>query len=76
MRLTETIINHIGKRVQNNELSNNDLIELIDHIGTHLLGLKTIADKSRELGLDYNIVKKSKIEKKVLFGVKFVIDND
>ena len=26
--------------------------------------------------IDYNIIKKSKIEKKVLFGVKFVIDND
>ncbi len=76
MRLTEIIINHIGKRVQNNELSNNDLIEIIDTIGSDFLGLKTIANKSRELGIDYNIIKKSKIEKKVLFGVKFVIDND
>lgn len=76
MRLTEIIINHIGKRVQNNELSNNDLIEIIDTIGRDFLGLKTIANKSRELGIDYNIIKKSKIEKKVLFGVKFVIDND
>ena len=76
MSLINTIINHIGQRVQNNELTDGDLIELIDHIGTHFLGLKTIADKSREMGIDYNIVKKSKIEKRVLFGVKFVMDND
>lgn len=75
MRLAEIIINHIGKRVQNNELNNNDMIEIIDTIGSDFLGLKTISDKSKEMGVDYNIVKKSKIEKRVLFGVKFVIDN-
>ena len=76
MSLINTIINHIGQRVQDNELSDSDLIELVDHIGTYFLGLKTIANKSRELGIDYNNVKCSKIGKVNLFGVRFVIDND
>jgi hypothetical protein len=61
MSLTRTIINHIGQRVQNNELYDSDLIELVDHIGTHFLGLKTIPQKARELNTDYNNIKCSKI---------------
>lgn len=76
MRLISKVINHIGQRVQNNELSDSDLIELVDHIGTHFLGLKTISQKAKELNTDYNNVKCSRIEKVSLFGVKFVIDND
>jgi hypothetical protein len=76
MALIDTIIEHIEKRIHNGELSNNDLIQLIDIVGSDYLQLKTISKKAKELNTDYNNVKCSRIEKVNLFGVKFVIDND
>lgn len=76
MSLINTIINHIGKRVQNNELSDDDLIQLVKVVGGDFLGLKTISQKAKELNTDYNNVKCSAMRKEVIFGVKFVVDND
>lgn len=76
MNLIGKIIEHIEKRIHNGELSNNDLIQLIEVIGSDYLQLKTIAQKAKDLNTDYNNVKCSKIAKINLFGTKFVIDND
>lgn len=76
MTLINKIVEHIEKRIHNGELSNNDLVQLIEVIGSDYLQLKTIAQKAKELNTDYNNVKCSNIEKVNIFGVKFVIDND
>jgi hypothetical protein len=74
--LISKIIEHIEMRIHNGELSNSDLVQLIEVIGSDYLQLKTIAQKAKEMNTDYNNVKCSKIEKVELFGVKFVIDNE
>jgi hypothetical protein len=75
MRLIDKIIQHIEKRIHDGELSNNDLVQLIEVIGSDYLQLKTISQKAKEMNTDYNNVKCSKIGKINLFGIKFVIDN-
>jgi len=56
------------------ELSNNDLVQLIEVAGA-FLNIKTIPDYAKENNLTYNGVKNNRkiIE---IFNTKFVIDND
>lgn len=60
----------------NGEYSDNELVQFIEVIGRDYLGLKTIANKARELATEYNNVKYSAMKKVPLFGAKFVIDNE
>lgn len=68
-------MSELAKRFFNGEATNEDLIQEIELLGSYL-NLKTIAAKGKEIGKDYNIVKQSAMKKVVLFGVKFVIDNE
>lgn len=72
--LINTICSHIGKRVQNDELSNDDLVQLIEFVGG-FLNLKTIPDYAKANGLSYNGVKNNRAIK-TIFNIQFVIDND
>ena len=74
------IINeHLTHRLQNNELTNEDISGLIDLLGSYL-NLQTISDYAKENKLSYNGVleriKSGKVNQYVLFNVKFVIDNE
>ncbi len=64
----------VTEKTMNGELSNNDLVQLIEVSGA-FLNLQTISDYSKEKGLSYNGVKNHRqiIE---IFNTKFVIDND
>jgi L-rhamnose mutarotase len=77
--LHNTIKQHLGKRLHNNELTNNDIKSLIDMLGG-FLNLKTYAEYSQLKGISYNGVlarlKSGSIQHYELFGVKFIIDND
>ena len=77
--LYEVINQHLGVRLQNNELTNNDITGLIDLLGRYL-NLQTISDYSKEKSISYNGVlariKSGVIKEYTLFNVKFVIDND
>ena len=76
--LTNVIKDHISVRFQNNELSNDNMIDIIKHFGSYL-NLETYSDYAKRTSLDYNSVKarvkSGKIQEMELFGVKFVIDN-
>ena len=72
--MLEKIQNRLHDIITNDELSNFDIIQLIEQLGGYL-NLQTIAQRAKTLGVDYNCVKMSNIEKIELFGVKFVIDN-
>ena len=61
--------------ISSGELDNLEIIQLIEQLGNYL-NIQTIAQKAKYLGVDYNCVKMSNIQKVELFGVKFVIDND
>lgn len=74
MQLTEKICNHLSDRIESNQLSNDDCIEIIEFIGSYL-NLQTISDYSRSTGISYNGTKKFRTVKKI-FNVKFVIENE
>jgi len=77
--LSESIINNIGAKVQNNELDNIDLLIIIESCG-RFLNLKTISEYAKYSSLDYNSVKarikSGALESCEIFGVKFVVEND
>jgi len=68
-KIEELIYNH----VINDDLNNNDLVQIIELCGK-FLNLKTITDYAKENNLSYNGVKNYR-NIKLLFNVKFVIDN-
>lgn len=71
--MKEKILNRLSELIETNQLNNDDLVHIIEHVGSYL-NLKTISEYSKENNLSYNGVKKCrKIIK--LFNVKFVIDN-
>lgn len=76
--LHKIIKQHLGWRLQNNELTNDDIKSLIDLLGGYL-NLKTYAEYAELEKISYNGVlarlKSGSIQSYKLFGVKFVIDN-
>lgn len=64
----------ISNSVQNNELTNEDLVQIIELAGS-FLNLQTITNYAKENNISYNGVKKCRNVIN-LFNVKFVIDND
>jgi hypothetical protein len=72
--LKDKIILNIVKGVEQNMLSNDDLIEIIETSGS-FLNLMTIADYAKKSGISYNGAKNFRTKRK-LFGVSFVIDNE
>jgi hypothetical protein len=70
--LINTITEHISKRIDSGELSNEDLVQLIEHVGGYL-NLQTISSYAKANGKSYNVKNFRTVKK--LFGVKFIIDN-
>jgi hypothetical protein len=77
--LAAKIRDHLSQRVQKGELSNKDMVSIIDCIGSYL-NLKTISDYARDEKISYNGVltriENGKVTEYNLFDVKFVIDNE
>ena len=73
-KLINTICDHVGKRFQNDELTNDDMVQLIEYCGA-FLNIKTIPDYARENEMSYNGVKNNR-PIKTIFNVQFVVDND
>lgn len=74
MLLINKIEEHLTERIISGELTNDDLVQLIELLGG-FLNLKTISDYAKENGKSYNGVKHFRNVKEI-FNVKFVIDND
>lgn len=77
--LSKIIKEHLGKRLHNSELTNDEMVELIDTIGMYL-NLRTVANYATLENISYNGVlariKSGKIKEYELFGVKFIISNE
>lgn len=71
--LKERINRNIHKGIVNNYLSNDDLIQIIEHVGSYL-NLRTRSDYAKEHKISYNAAKNFR-KNVIIFGVKFVIDN-
>ena len=72
--LINKIQEHLSLRIENGELKNEDLVQLIEHIGGYL-NLTTIPQYAKENEMSYNGVKKFR-NIKTIFNTKFVIDNE
>ena len=60
--------------VETNEVSNEFFVQLIEVAGAYL-NLKTIPQYAKDNNISYNGAKNFR-NKVVIFGVKFIIDND
>lgn len=74
MELVDKIKQHLSERIENNELTNDEMIEIIEHVGMYL-NLKKIPDYRKENNMSYNGVKNFR-NVKIIFNTKFVVDND
>jgi uncharacterized protein YehS (DUF1456 family) len=72
--MKEKILNRLSELIETNQLNNEDLVQIIEHVGGYL-NLETISDYAKKNNLSYNGVKKCR-KTMTLFNVKFVIDND
>lgn len=73
MLLVNKICEHLSKRIEAGELSNDDMVQIIEHTGAYL-NIKTIPDYAKANDMSYNGVKKHRTIKEI-FNTKFVIDN-
>ena len=69
----EKLEKFIYDKFNQNQLSNEDLVQIIELCGL-LLNVQTIPDYAKENNMSYNGVKKGRQITKI-FNVKFVIDN-
>lgn len=72
--LINKIQEHLSIRIENGELTNDELVQLIEHIGNYL-NLETISNYAKINNMSYNGVKKFR-NIKTIFNTKFVIDNE
>ena len=79
IELRDKIISHLNTRLQNCELSNKDMIAIIDLIGSYC-NCCTISEYAKREGISYNgaldRISKDAVQMVNIFGVKFVIDNE
>jgi len=68
-----SITNLIAEKTESGQLSNDELVQIIEVAGAYL-NLKSISAYAAENNLSYNGVKKTR-QIAVLFGQKFIIDN-
>jgi hypothetical protein len=69
----EKLEKFIYDKFNQNELSNDDLVQIIELCGL-LLNIQTIPDYAKSNAMSYNGLKKTRQINKI-FNVKFVIDN-
>ena len=72
--LAEKIVRNIHLGVENDMLTDSDLVQIIEHAGK-FLNLETISEYAKRTGKSYNGVKKFRKQIKI-FNVNFVIDNN
>lgn len=71
---TIKLLEFLGKKFEDGELDNDSLAQFIEQCGGYL-NLMTIPEYAKLHRLTYNGVKKCR-KILVIFGVKFVIDNE
>lgn len=71
---TQKLIDFVSLKFESGELDNDSLVELFKHTGRYL-NLMTISDYAKAKGMSYEGVKKCR-KTEIIFGVKFVIDNE
>ena len=77
--LATKINQHLSERVHKGELSNLDMVSVVENLCQYF-NLATYSDYAKREGISYNGVKtrveSGKVQEIEFFNVKFVIDND
>ena len=72
--LINTICSHLSQRIEAGELANDELVQIIEHVGSYL-NLATISNYAKQNNMSYNGAKKFR-DVVVIFDTKFIIDNE
>lgn len=76
MSLIYAINSHLAKRIEANELSNEEVLSTIKLLGSYL-NLCTISQYATENSMTYSgVLLSPKCKIVELFGAKFVVDNE
>ena len=73
-KMIDTVANSVSSGVQKGQLSNNDLVQIIELCGAYL-NLKSRSQYAKANNISYNGAKRFR-ENVLLFGTIFIIDND
>ena len=71
---TKKLINFVATKFENDELTNESLVQLIE-LSVDYLNLMTISDYAKDYNMSYNGVKKHR-KIIIIANTKFVIDNE
>lgn len=71
---TELISNQVSKLFESGQITNNDMVQIIEHCGAYL-NLQRISKYALDNKISYNGAKKYRNVVKI-FGTRFIIDND
>lgn len=70
----QKLLSFLDEKMMEGSFTNEDLVQFIESVGIYL-GLKTIPKYALYKKISYNGAKKQK-NKRIILGVKFVIDNE
>ena len=71
---TEKLIQFISSKFEAEKIDNKSLIQIIELCGSYL-NMQTISTYAKDTGISYNGAKNFR-KPVVIFGVKFIIDNE
>jgi len=69
----QKLLSFLDDKMYDGNFTNEDLVQFIESVGKYL-NLQTLPDYAKENKMSYNGVKKFR-ETKMIFNVKFIIDN-
>ena len=72
--MAEKVNGRLCELIENGSLNNEDMVQIIELVGGYL-NLQTRSEYSKQNNISYNGAKKHR-KNIVLFGVKFIIDNN
>jgi len=69
----QKLLSFLDDKMYDGNFTNEDLVQFIESVGKYL-NLQTLPDYAKENKMSYNGVKKFR-KTKIIFNVKFIIDN-
>ncbi len=70
----EKLLSFLDEKMYDKSFTNEDLVQFIESVGKYL-GLQTISNYAALKNISYNGAKMQK-NKRIILGVKFIIDNE
>lgn len=75
LNISELIRERLFECIHNGELSNDDLVKIIEHV-SDILNLQTLSNYAKNQNISYNGAKKRRLEKVNIAGELMIVDNE